>query len=85
MKEESKLKIEQEEKSEHEGTFETSIEEETTLKVKQTEDSEHEGTFENKEDTMERKEITILVFDGEDAVIPKQKLPQTKMTGKKRN
>ena len=52
MKEKSKLKIEQEEKSEHEGTFETSIEEETTLKIKQEEDSEHEGTFENKEDTM---------------------------------
>ena len=66
MEEESKLQIEQEEKSEHEGTFETSIEEETTVKVKHEEDSEHERTFENKENKMERKEVTIPVFDGED-------------------
>ena len=59
---------------EHEGTFETSIEEETTLKVKQEEDSEHERTFENKEDTMERKEITIPVFDGEDYSMWKKRI-----------
>ena len=64
MDEESKLKIEQEEKSEHEGTFETSIEEETTLEVKQEENSEHEGTFENEKDKMGIKEVTIPVFDG---------------------
>ena len=63
MKGESKLKIEQEEKSEHEGTSETSIEEETTLEIKQEENSEHEGTFENKEDEIEKKKVTIPVFD----------------------
>ena len=66
MDEESKLKIEQEVKSEHEGAFGTPIEEETTLEVKHEENSEHEGTFKNEEDTMERTEVTIPVFDGED-------------------
>ena len=66
MDEESKLKIVQEVKSEHEGTFGIPIEEETTLEIKHEENSKHEGTFENEEDTMERKEVTILVFDGED-------------------
>ena len=66
MDEESKLKIVQEVKSEHEGKFETSSEEETTLEVKHEENSEHEGTFENEEDEMEKKEVTIPVFDGED-------------------
>ena len=66
MDEESMLKIEQEVMSEHEGTFGTPIEEETTLDFKHEENSEHEGTFENEEDTMERKEVTIPVFDGED-------------------
>ena len=66
MEEKSKLKIEQEEKSEHKGTFETSNEEETTLEVKHEENSEHEGTFENEEDEMEKKEVTIPVSDKED-------------------
>ena len=41
MEEESKLKIEQKVKSEHEGTFETSIEEQTTLEVKHEENPEN--------------------------------------------
>ena len=53
-----------EEDSEHEGKHE-SIEEDTTLEVKQEEDSEHEGTFENEGDKMEKKEVTIPSFDGE--------------------
>ena len=57
MDEESKLKIEQEVKPGHEGTFGTPTEEETTLEVKHEENSEHNGTFENEEDTMERKEV----------------------------
>ena len=57
---ESKLNIEQEVKSEYEGTFGTPIEEETTLEVKHEENSEHEGTFENEEDTMERKEVISM-------------------------
>ena len=52
------------EDSQHEGKLE-SIEEDTTLEVKQEEDSEHEGTFENEGDMMEKKEVTIPVFDGE--------------------
>ena len=74
MDEESKLKIEQEVKSEYEGTFGTPIEEETTLEVKHEENSEHEGTFENEEDTMERKEVTIPVFDGEDYSMWKKRI-----------
>ena len=62
---ETTLEVKHEEKSEHEGKFETSSEEETTLEVKHEENSEHERTFENEEDTMERKEVTIPVFDGE--------------------
>ena len=50
--------------SEYEGKLE-SIEEDTTLEVKQEEDSEHEGTFENEGDKMEKKEVTIPMFDGE--------------------
>ena len=72
MEEEPKLEIEQEEKSEHEGTFETFIKEETTLEVKHEENSENGGTFENDEDEMERKEITIPVFDGEDYSMKKR-------------
>ena len=74
MDEESKLKIEQEEKSEHEGTFETLIEEETTLEVKYEENSEHEGTFENEEDEMEKREVTIPVFDGEEYSMRKKRI-----------
>ena len=41
-------------------------EEATTSKVKQEKDSEQEGTFENnQEDEMDRKDISIPVFDGE--------------------
>ena len=74
MNEESKLKIELEVKSEHEGTFGTPIEEETTLEVKHEENSEHEETFKNEEDTMERKEVTIPVFDGEDYSMWKKRI-----------
>ena len=74
MDEESKLKIEQEVKSKHEGTFGTPIEEETTLEVKHEENSQHEGTFENEEDTMERKEVTISVFDVEDYSMWKKRI-----------
>ena len=74
MDEESKLKIKQEIKSEHEGKFGAPIEEETTLEVKHKENSEHEGTFENEEDTMERKEVTIPVFDGEDYSMWKKRI-----------
>lgn len=50
-------------------------EEDKTSKVKIEKDSEHEGTFENKqEDEMERKEITIPVFDGEDYNMWKQRI-----------
>ena len=74
MKEESKLKIEKEEKdSEHEEKLE-SIEEYTTPKVKHEENSEHEGPFENKEEKMERKEITIPILDGEDYSMWKERI-----------
>ena len=53
-----------EEDSENEGKLET-IEEDTTLEVKQEEDSEHEGMLENVGDKMEKKKVTIPVFDGE--------------------
>ena len=39
------------------------MEEETILEVKHEENFEHEGTFENEEDKMERKEVTITVFE----------------------
>ena len=42
------------------------MDEESKLKIEQEVKSEHEGTFENEEDTMERKEVTIPVFDGEE-------------------
>lgn len=51
------------------------MEEATTLKVKQEKKSEHEGTFENKEeDKMEKRDITIPVFDGEDYSMWKQRI-----------
>ena len=61
-------------KVEHEGTFETSIEEKTTLEVKHEENSEHEGTFENEKDEMEKKEVSIPVFDGEDYSLWKKRI-----------
>lgn len=36
--------------------------------------SEHEGTFENKEDNMEKKDISIPVFDGEDYSMWKKRI-----------
>ena len=42
------------------------MEEESKLKIEQEEKSEHEGTFENEKDEMEKKEVTIPVFDRED-------------------
>ena len=72
--EETILEVKHEEKSEHEGKFETSSEEETILEVKHEENSEHEGTFENEEDTMERKEVTIPVFDGKDYSMWKKRI-----------
>ena len=66
MKKESKLKIEHGEIPNTKVRSIHLLKKKTTLKVKQEEDSEHEGTFGNKEDTMERKEIMIPVFDGED-------------------
>ena len=74
MDAELKLKIMQEVKSEHEGTFGTPIEEETILEIKHEEYSEHEGTFENEEDTMERKEVTIPLLDGEDYSMWKKRI-----------
>ena len=74
MEEESKFKIEQEEKSEHEGTSEIFITEETTLEVKHEENSEYEGTFENGDDKMKRKEVTIPVFDGDDYSMWKKRI-----------
>ena len=44
------------------------------MEVKHEENSEHEGTFENEEDTMERKEVTIPVFDGEDYSMWKKRI-----------
>ena len=73
MDEESKLKTVQEE-SKHEGTIETTIEEETTLEIKHEENSEQEETFENEEAEMEKKEVTILVFDGEDYSMWKKRI-----------
>ena len=74
MRKRLRLKIKKEEKdSEHEGTLE-SIKEDTAPKVKQEKNSEHEGTFENKEDKMERMEITIRVFDGEDYSMWKKRI-----------
>ena len=58
----------------HEKRIVESIEEDTTAKVKQEENCEHEGTFDNKEDKMERKEITIPVFDGKDYSIWKKRI-----------
>lgn len=43
----------------------SSSSDETEVKLN-IEDSEHKGTFENQEDKMEKKEIHIPVFDGED-------------------
>ena len=50
------------------------LKEETTLEVKHEENSEHEGTFEKEEDKMERKEVTIPVFDGEDYSMWKKRI-----------
>lgn len=55
------------------------MENSTTPEVKQEgkseeEYSEHEGTFENKEDNMEKKDISIPVFDGEDYSMWKKRI-----------
>ena len=50
-------------------------EEATTSKVKQEKDSEQEGTFENnQEDEMDRKDISIPVFDGENYSMWKKRI-----------
>lgn len=54
------------------------MENSTTPEVEQEgkseEYSEHEGTFENKEDNMEKKDISIPVFDGEDYSMWKKRI-----------
>ena len=61
-------------KSAHEGTFETFVEEATTPEVKLEENSEHEGTFENNKNEMDKKDISIPVFDGEEYSMWKKKI-----------
>ena len=73
MNEDSKVKAKQEEDSEHEGKLE-SIEEDTKLEVKQGQNSEHEVTLENEGNKMEKKEVTIPVFDGENYNMWKKKI-----------
>ena len=52
-----------------------SKEQATTSKVKQEKDSEQEGTFENnQEDEMDRKDISIPVFDGENYSMWKKRI-----------
>ena len=46
----------------------------STSGIKLEENSEHEGTFENNEDNMEKKDISIPVFDGEDYSMWKKRI-----------